>query len=215
MKRIILSLTLMLFGVCSATAQTVPAKIKKFLDDYYTSPELGAWKKAPGYCEGKKWILTGDFNGDGRTDYLARIITGKTAKKRSLHLIGFINNKIEYTPDPFFEEAYSGELLRSSSTIIKKGTTVSLGLGEEGEGPSMDLKADAIAQYICETDASITYVYKDGEFKNIQQGHDSAKPGETVQQMPAADSQVNNALPRLDFRSVNGIRILRGRWATY
>lgn len=167
MKKIISGIVLGFVFAGAASAQVVPAKIKKFLDDYYTSAEMGKWQQAPGACDGKKWFLSGDFNNDGRTDYLARILTGK-GSKRSLHLIGFINQKGEYTPDPFSEEEYVDDVKRTATSLIKKGTEVSL--NGEGEGPLVTLTADAITQYICETDASNTYIYKDGEFRKPRNG---------------------------------------------
>ncbi|HRI03501.1 MAG TPA: hypothetical protein PLL77_07130 [Pyrinomonadaceae bacterium] len=167
MKKIISGIVLGFVFAGAAAAQVVPAKIKKFLDDYYTSAEMGKWQQAPGACDGKKWFLSGDFNNDGRTDYLARILTGK-GSKRSLHLIGFINQKGEYTPDPFSEEEYVDDIKRTATSLIKKGTEVSP--NGEGEGPLVTLTADAITQYICETDASNTYIYKDGEFRKLQNG---------------------------------------------
>ena len=112
--------------------------------------------------------LRGIFNHDGRTDYLVRVTTGRTTRNKRLYLIGFINQKGDYTPDPFLDRAYSQDELRSASAVIRKGTIVSLGLGEEGQGPFVELKSDAVMQYICETDASTTYAYANGEFKDIQ-----------------------------------------------
>lgn len=151
----------------TAISQVLPAKIKKYLDDNYSSAESGAWKKAPGNCGGSKWLLTGDFNGDGRSDHLVRLINGKGAEQQ-LHLVAFINEKGGYTPDAFYDETYSGDVTRSASSIIKKGTSVSIGSGEEGNGPKKVLETDAITQFVCETDASMTYVFSGGEFRTLE-----------------------------------------------
>lgn len=172
--------------VSSLSAQVLPAKIKKFLDESYSAGS-GGWKQAPGSCDGRRSIVTGDFNRDGRTDYLVRITTGKSAKDKRLHLIGFINQKGDYVPDAFFEDSYTDDLLRSATSIIKRGTNVNLGLGAEGEGPSIDLEADAVTQYICETDASLTYVFKDGEFKDIRTGYADLAGSITATQTPKTD----------------------------
>ena len=162
------SLVMFVFAT-GASAQVLPVKIKKFLDDYYTSAEMGKWQQAPGACSGKKWLLTGDFNNDGRTDYLVRILAGR-GSGRSLHLIGFINEKGDYTPDPFLEEEYKGDTRRTATTIIKKGSTISSTLLGEGEGSTRMLTADLVNQYICETDAAMVYSYKDGQFKKFGDG---------------------------------------------
>lgn len=210
MKKSFLFLLTFFLLISSSDAQSLPAKIKKFLDDYYTSPESGAWKQAPGACDGRKWLLTGDFNGDGRTDYLVRFTTGKTARTKSLHLIGFINTKGDYTPDPFFEDEYSGDLLRSASSIIKKGTTVSLGLGSEGEGPSTQLKTDAVTQYICETDASLTFTYKNGEFKNIQDGYITPPDPPVVVPQPTPFVPVPVSQPPVGVPNIAGTYTIYG-----
>jgi hypothetical protein len=185
-RKTILCVSMLFVFVSSLSAQVLPARIKKFLDESYSAGS-GGWKQAPGSCDGRRWIVTGDFNRDGRTDYLVRITTGKSAKDKRLHLIGFINQKGDYVPDAFFEDSYTDDLLRSATSIIKRGTNVSLGLGAEGEGPSIDLEADAVTQYICETDASLTYVFKDGEFKDIRAGYADLAGNITATQTPKTD----------------------------
>ncbi len=166
------------------SAQVLPVKIKKFLDDYYTSSEMGKWQQAPGACSGKKWLLTGDFNNDGRTDYLVRILAGRGID-RSLHLIGFINEKGDYIPDPFLEEEYTGDTKRTATTIIKKGSSINSTLLGEGEGSTMVLKSDLVNQYICETDAAKVYTYKDGQFKKFgDAGENEVLPGPLPQVFP-------------------------------
>lgn len=178
MKHIISGLLLSFVFIAAATAQVVPAKITAYLNSNYAG-----WKQAPGACDTKRWVITGDFNDDGRTDYLVRIITGTFSRDRSLHLIGFINQKGEYLPDPFLDEEYTDDLKRSATSVIRKGTPISA--NDEGTGPFITLKSDAIAQYICETDASNTYIYKDGEFRKLQGGDGNEKlPGPLPQVFP-------------------------------
>ncbi len=169
MKRIILLLSMMFLFVGISNAQTLPAGIKSYLDANYTASKGGAWAKAVGYCEGKKWLITGDFDGNQQIDYIVRFKVRKTARSTRLHLVAFLNTGGKYTPMKIFEDAYKDEFLRSAFSLLKQGTTVSLGQGEEGEGPTTKLKTDAVIQYICETDAAITYIYKNGKFKNISE----------------------------------------------
>lgn len=187
MKKPFFSLTsslVMFVFAAAASAQVLPVKIKKFLDDYYTSAEMGKWQQAPGACSGRKWLLTGDFNDDGRTDYLVRILAGR-GSGRSLHLIGFINEKGDYTPDPFLEEEYKGDTRRTATTIIKKGSSISSTLLGEGEGSTRMLTADLVNQYICETDAAMVYSYKDGQFKKF--GDDSLLDARPVMPKPSTE----------------------------
>lgn len=148
-----------LLSIWAANAQTMPARITKYLNANHAG-----WTKTPGFCEGKKWFLTGDFNGDRRIDYVVRFKIGKSPR---LRLYAFVKSGTTYLPVKISDEIYGEDLRRSSFSIIKKGMTVSLGQGEEGAGPTTKLKTDAVTQYICETDAAITYVYKNGRFTNI------------------------------------------------
>ncbi len=163
--------------VSSSFAQQMPAKIKKFLDDYYSSKEFGNWKPAPGSCGTGKSVLTADFDGDGKTDYLVRFSQGNTPKTSRFHLIAFFNQDGEFTPNPFHEEAWDERTKSSNTAVIPKGTTVSLGLGEEGEGPTIVLQTDGVMQQVCETDDAATYFYRDNEMLSIDKASmDNVKP---------------------------------------
>ncbi len=159
MKNLIFSAAFLLLSVWVSNAQNAPSRITKYLDANHAG-----WTKAPGFCEAKKWFLTGDFNGDRKIDYVVRFRIGKTPR---LRLYAFVKKGKDYLPLRISDEAYNDDLRRSAFSIIKKGTTVNLGQGEEGSGPSTKLKTDAVTQFICETDAAATYIYKNGKFKNI------------------------------------------------
>ena len=160
MKKLTLCFAILLLSVLFSNAQTVPAKVTAFLNKFYTG-----WKKAPGACENRKWFLTGDFDGDGGKDYLVRVKTGKSAKSMRLNLIAFFGGSDGmYPAKQILDDAYQGDLLRSSFSVVKKGTQIQLG---EGEGPTITLENDAASQYICETDAVKTMVYETGKWRNI------------------------------------------------
>jgi|GEM_PF-2644035 len=197
MKKLLFCVLFAAFFVISSNGQEMPAKIRTFLDSNFNSKELGRWKAAPGNCGDQKWIAIADFDGDSLTDYLIRFTTGKTKRTTRLHLIAFFNRNGAYTPESFFEGVYDERLKRSSSAIVKKGTTVSLGLGEEGEGPTMVLKTDGIVQFVCETDDSATFFYRNGAMKNISEAVSNSLTGsakimassDKSQQMPRAIEQ--------------------------
>ncbi len=160
MNKLTLCLAILLSSTCIANAQTVPAKVTALLNKSHKG-----WKPAPGFCEGKKWSLTGDFDGNGRKDYLVRIKTGTSAKTMTLDLIAFrASADGSYKSESVLSDEFTGEMLRSSFALVKKGTTVPLG---EGEGGSIILKTDAVTQFICETDANKTMVYENGKWRNI------------------------------------------------
>ena len=160
MNKLTLCLAILLSSTCIADAQTVPAKVTALLNE-----AIKGWKPAPGFCDGKKWVLTGDFDGNGRTDYLVRIKNGKSAKTMMLDVIAFLSlDDGSYQREGVLGDSFTGEMLRSSFSVIKKGTKIQLG---EGEGEIITLKTDAASQYICETDAVKTLVYENGMWRNI------------------------------------------------
>lgn len=160
MKKLILCFVTLILWAPAATSQTLPAKITTFLNQQYPG-----WKQLAGSCDNKKWFLTGDFDGDGSKEYLVRIKTGKSSKSMRLKLIAFFGSgDRKYFARQVLDESYKGDLMRSSFAVIKKGTRIQLG---EGDGPTITLENDAASQYICQTDAIKTLVYKDGKWKNI------------------------------------------------
>jgi hypothetical protein len=160
MYRLALILIVIPLFVCSVNAQVPPPKVTSFLNQFYSG-----WKQAPGICENRKWFLTGDFDGDGLKDYLVRVKTGKSAKSSRLNLVAFFNaDGGNYRAQQILDESFKGELLRSSFSVIKKGTRIQLG---EGDGPTVTLENDAASQYICQTDAIKTLIFKEGKWKNI------------------------------------------------
>ncbi len=162
MKKMTLSFAMILSAIWAANAQALPVDATSFLNKFYKK----AWKPAPGICENKKWFLPGDFNGDGMKDYLARVKTGTTPKSIRLKLVVFINfdGGPLYRAQEILSDPYKGDMLRSSFAVINKGTKIQLG---EGDGPTITLENDAASQYICQTDAIKTLIFKDGAWKNI------------------------------------------------
>ena len=160
MKKLTLCFLALLLSAWVSSAQTIPAKITGSLNRHYAG-----WKQAPGSCDNRKWFLLGDFDGDGIMDYVVRIKTGKSARSMRLKLIVFFGvDGGEYPTTKILDEPYKSDLLRSSFSVIKKGTKIQLG---EGDGPTITLENDAASQYICQTDAIKTLIFKDGAWKNI------------------------------------------------
>lgn len=129
-----------------------------------------------------------------------RIRTGRTAASARLHLIAFFNSGGQFTPEPFYEEALSGDILRSASAVMKKGTNLNLGLGAEGEGPSIVLATDAVGQYICETDASRAFIYKDGAMKDVRQAFTSATATTATKVTSQTPIPAKTPIPNLNGR---------------
>jgi hypothetical protein len=160
MKCIALTTILTIIFSGTLVSQTLPAKVTSFLNHFYAG-----WSPASGTCENRKWFLTGDFDGNGMKDYLVRVKTGKTARSKRLNLIAFFGFEDRmYPAKQILDDPHKGDFLRSSFSVVKKGTKIQLG---EGEGPTITLENDAASQYICQTDAIKTLVYKGGKWKNI------------------------------------------------
>lgn len=160
LNKLILCAAILLTSICIINAQTVPTKVTKSLNKFYKG-----WKPARGFCEAKKWALTGDFDGNGRKDYLVRIKSKEPGKPTTLELIAFLSfDDGSYQPEGILSDPLRGEMQRSSFSVIKKGTKIQLG---EGEGEVITLKTDAASQYICETDAVKTLIYEKGKWRNI------------------------------------------------
>ena len=161
MKKTILCFLILVASALVANTQTPPVKVTSSLNHFYKG-----WKQAPGKCDSRKWFLTGDFDGNGRRDYLVRFTTGKTTKSMRLNLVAFLSfDDGSYQPKHILDDPYSGDLkLNSSFSVTKKGTEIQLG---EGEGPKVTLANDAASQYLCQTDAIKTLIYAGGKWKNI------------------------------------------------
>ena len=160
MKTLTISVLALSFWVSATKAQSVPAKVTTLLNQHYAG-----WKPLPGTCDNREWFRTGDFNGDGLTDYLVRIKTGNSAKSFRVKLIAFFKSSDDkYSPSEILSDSYRGDLVRSSFAVIKKGGQIQLG---EGDGPIITIENDAASQYICETDAIKTFIFKDLKWKNI------------------------------------------------
>src|SRR5262245_27332159 len=143
MKKLTMSFAIVLLTTWAANAQSIPADATKFLNQHYKG-----WKPAPGTCDNRSWFVTGDFDADGMKDYVVRVKTGTTAKAMKLILVAFLNfgGGPLYRSQQILSDPYKGEMLRSSFTMIKKGTKIQLG---EGDGPTIALENDAVSQYIC------------------------------------------------------------------
>lgn len=127
---------LLLFVVVSQTtsAQTLPAKVKSYLDKTYSG-----WKPstASKYCNSSTTNdeITGDFDRNGKTDYAVKIKRGSKG-----YVIAFLGKGANYTP--FVLE-------NKSATNI--------------DDTALDLKEGKILVTNCETSAYF-YVYKSGKF---------------------------------------------------
>jgi hypothetical protein len=119
-----------LFAV-STNAQALPAKITNYLNQNYKG-----WTKSPAnrFCsEAGKYVFTGDFNDDRRTDYIVKLARGNRG-----YVIAFLTRGAEYRPR-VLENVSAREIKDMGVVVYKKGSPYS----ENETAAPVKLKADA------------------------------------------------------------------------
>ena len=152
------SLLVLLFIVASQTtsAQTLPAKVKSYLDKNYSG-----WKMSGNdrnCAETKRFVATGDFNGDKKTDYAVKFVKGRTG-----YILAFVSQRTDYKAH-VLESAPASEMKFTVLDVERKGKKYPIG----GDIPDLiygKLPNDAPYTIPCESDAVAFYVYKNGRFQ--------------------------------------------------
>lgn len=158
MKKINLCLLVLCFTGVSAigqksTAPKLPAKITAFVNEHYPN-----WKAAAPTCDQRSWILRGDFDGDGKQDYLLRLRSGKSTRSTKLNLLAFLNYSPNYIPANIQDFDYDERMRRSSFKVLKKGETIG----------QTTLETDSVMHYVCETDDAGIFTMKDGKWRALE-----------------------------------------------
>ena len=140
----------------SAQAQTLPVKIKSYLNKNYSG-----WKISltPSYCGDGKSVVSGDFNGDKKTDYAAKIFNGKKG-----YIIAFLARGTNYTPY-LFHSLTAAETKETALIIYRQGEKYYTEPGEESS--AMTLKNDAPYDSPCESDAGSIHLFRSGKFEAL------------------------------------------------
>ena len=136
-----------------AQAQVLPIKIKSYLNKNYAG-----WKisPTPSYCGDGKSSRSGDFNGDKKTDYAAKIFKGKKG-----YIIAFLAKANDYKPY-LFHSLTAAETKETALILFRKGKKYYTELGEEKS--AMTLKIDAPYDSPCESDAGEIHLFRNGKF---------------------------------------------------
>lgn len=147
----------MIFSLVNITqAQTLPAKIKTYLNKNYSG-----WKisPTPNYCGDGKSVITGDFDGDGKRDYTVKITKGRKG-----YIVAFLERRNNY--QSFLFHSLSAEETKNTALITyRKGEKYYTELGEEDS--AMTLKTDAPYDSPCESDAGGIHLYRNGKFEAL------------------------------------------------
>lgn len=149
-KLLLISLFLIVFTAQTNFAQTLPTKIKSYLNKNYQ-----CWKLQKDECypdSPGKAVVKGNFNGDRKLDYAVKFVQGKKG-----FIIAFLAQKQSYKP--FTLHDTDAEDVKSLSLgIWKKGERFELG------DQNVYVKYDAPSDFRCESDVGGIHLYRNGKF---------------------------------------------------
>jgi hypothetical protein len=147
--------TLAFFAASSLTtsAQTLPAKVKSYLDKSYSGWKMTGSNR--NCSDTKRYIATGDFNGDTKTDYAVKFVRGRKG-----YVLGFVAQGTHF----------KAHILENTSATDIKSIVLSVSRkGEEyyvtDDGSTRRLPKDAPYTVPCESDAVNYYFYRNGKFQ--------------------------------------------------
>lgn len=145
------------FGQSVTQAQTIPAKVRTYLNRNYSG-----WKPtaiASGcYTKFARSIVSGDFDGDGKKDYAVKLVRGTKG-----YVIAFLARGDDYSA--FVLEARSARDIKNYGLSIgRKGERYPIG----GDPPDViygKLPNDAPFVGPCESDSGGYRIYSNGRFQ--------------------------------------------------
>lgn len=148
-KFLLLAFLLVIFNQATY-AQTLPAKVKSYLDKNYSGWNTN-FAEADTCFSKEKRIETGDFNGDKKRDYAVLFVKGRKG-----YVIAFVSQGA----------AYKSHILENTSAL--EASTLILGVYKKGARYSDEiprLSNDAPYTIPCSSDAEAIYIYKNGRFQ--------------------------------------------------
>lgn len=157
MKKLLASILLGFIFFGFANAQTLPAKIRTYLNQNYKGWKMSGFDRA---CpsETKKYVVAGDFNGDKKRDYAVKFIKGRNG-----YIIAFIAQGTGFKPR-VLESTDALDIKSTVLGLIRKGEQYPPD-GIEGDNPRLvRAKNDFIYKVPCESDAVGYYIFKNGRF---------------------------------------------------
>ena len=145
-----LFIMLLVAGSQTTFAQTLPAKIRSRLNKSYAG-----WKLSAGdpICNSRA-VVSGDFNGDGKTDYAVMFQRGQN--NNGGYVVAFTSRGTNYEPYQL-ENIAADDLSSSFLAIGRKGTEYS---------KRRKLPYDALEGGTCEA-SSYFWIYGNGAFKQV------------------------------------------------
>lgn len=154
-----LLLFFLLFVVTNQTtsAQTLPAKVTSYLDKTYSGWKLSSVTDGCG-AEFSKSKVSGDFNGDKKTDYAVKFLKGRKG-----YIIAFVSSGSDYKPI-VLESGTTQEIKNQGLAIAHKGETYGEIINDNFDRANRRLQNDAPVGGTCES-STYFYIYKNGAFK--------------------------------------------------
>jgi hypothetical protein len=135
-----------------AKPSVLPPKIQSYLNKTYPG-----WKQTATatncFPKFQQSIVTGDFDGDGRRDYVAKFVQGRKG-----YIVGFLARGVDYTPSVLVDTTMQ-DIKRVGLSVGRKGQR-----NENEEGRVSILRNDAPLIGACESEACF-YVYRNGRFQ--------------------------------------------------
>ncbi len=138
-----------------AQAQTLPLKIRNYLDKAYAGWKLTSIADGC-YSEFANSVIVGDFDGDKKRDYVVKFIKGRKG-----YILAFLERKTNYATH-ILESLSATEVKNTGLSIAKRGEEYPIG-GEYPDYKLGRLKNDAPLIGTCESHA-YHYVYRNGKF---------------------------------------------------
>ena len=149
----------LLFIVASQTtsAQTLPAKVKSYLNKNYSGWKLSSVTDGCG-SDYNNSTVSGDFNGDGKNDYAVKFIKGRRG-----YILAFVSSGSNYKSHTL-ESGSTKDIKNQGLGIARKGETYGEIINDDFDRATRRLQNDAPAGGLCESSAYF-YIYRNGAFK--------------------------------------------------
>ncbi len=138
----------------TAFAQTLPAKVRTYLTENYSG-----WKQtavASGcYASFKKSVIVGDFDKNGKNDYVVKFVQGRTG-----FFLAFLSSGSNYKPY-LLESGTAAEIKKMGLNMSSKGEKM-----ENEDGKVYKSPEDRPMIGICESHAGY-YSFSNGDFRPL------------------------------------------------
>lgn len=139
------------------SAQTLPAKVKSYLNKSYSGWKLSSVTDGCGSSYSNS-VVSGDFNGDKKTDYAVKFIKGRRG-----YILAFVSSGSNYKTHTL-ESGSTSDIKNQGLGIARKGETYGEIINDDFDRVNRRLQNDAPAGGTCEASAYF-YIYKNGAFK--------------------------------------------------